>query len=163
MPSKIARQYGGPYGWCVLLEIVEVGLWARKRGHWVTYFLEAGDKGRHQAETTIGGLYDNPRYRELFRIGGWGFYPKRDDPNTGQKGLIQLQPADFIAYEAYKDIANYIAGSPRPARKSRVNLIRPKQDELRFWWDKPLAHWLVRYCDFGKDVIETLITDDPNS
>ncbi len=161
VPSKIQKQYGGPYGWAVLLEVVEVGLWARRRGGWVTYFFEAGDDGEKQASGTMKELYDSSRYRELFRINGWGFYPKKDNPVTGQRGIVQLQPADFIAYEAYKDIDNYIAGSPRAARKSRKDLIRPQEDELRFWQDKPFAMWLARFAELNGDAIKTLITTNP--
>ncbi len=109
MPSKVSRKYGGSYGWCVLLEVVEVGLWARRRDQWVTYFFEAGDVGQPQANATMKMLYDNPRYRELFRIRGWGFFPKK-----GNWAMVQFQPADFIAYEAYKDIDNFCPLSSRP-------------------------------------------------
>jgi hypothetical protein len=156
MPPKIKHEYGGPYGWCVLLTLVEVGLWARRRNQWVTYFFEAGDFGQRKADAVIRRLYNDGRYRELFRILGWGFYPKK-----GPHAVIQLQPADFIAFEAYKDIDNFLAGSPRPARMSRKNLIRPGSDELRFWTDTALAKWLARYADFKGNVIETLITDNP--
>lgn len=163
MPAEIHQTCGGPYGWAVLLEVVEVGLWARRHNHWVTYFFEAGDAGQHQANQTIAGLYNNPKHRELFRINGWGFYPKKADPKTGRKGLLQLQPADFIAYEAFKDIDNYIAGSPRPARGSRIDLIRPGTDELRFWRGVAFTYWLERYYSFGRNLVESLVTTNPNS
>jgi len=158
IPPKIKRTYGGTYGWCVLLEVVEVGLWARRRNKWVHYFFEAGDKGQPQANAAINKLYDDPRYREPFRIRGWSFVPKR-----GPDAVVQLQPADFIAYEAYKDIDNFLAGSPRPARKSRMDLVRPNKDELRFWGDQALASWLARVINFDGNVIESLITTDPNT
>jgi hypothetical protein len=95
----------------VLLEVVEVGLWARRRDQRFTYFFEAGDLGEKQANATMKKLYDDPKYREFFRIAGWSLVPK-----TGQRAVIQIQPADFIAFEAYKDINNFLKGSPRGER-----------------------------------------------
>jgi hypothetical protein len=54
MPPQVKRMYGGPYGWCLLLNLVDVGLWARRRNAWVSYIFEAGDKGRHEIDKAIG-------------------------------------------------------------------------------------------------------------
>jgi hypothetical protein len=114
------------------------------------------DSGR--SIQVIAKLFADPKYREMFRVNSWAFVPK-----SGQGAVIQLQPADFIAFEAYKDIDNFLAGSPRDSRKSRKDLIRPKRDELRLWADEALSQWLVRLADFNGDVIQALVTDDPNS
>src|ERR1700683_1522900 len=68
MPPQIKQTYGGPYGWCVLLEVIEVGLWARRRNQGVNYFFEAGDKGQKQANATMNKLFNDPKYKEFFRI-----------------------------------------------------------------------------------------------
>jgi endonuclease YncB( thermonuclease family) len=60
----------------------------------VRYVFEAGAIGRRQVEKMLAVLYKDPRYRELCRIGAWSFAPKTD--------FLELQPADFYAYEIYK-------------------------------------------------------------
>jgi hypothetical protein len=155
---KIKRMYGGPYGWAMLLNLVDIGLWARRRNGWVSYFFEAGDEGQGQINTAISELYGHPKTRELLRIHSWSFVPKK-----GQHAVIQLQSADFIAFEAYKDIENFLAGSKRPARKSRKDLIRKGVDQLNCWADEAFSRWLVRVAECNGHVINSLITDKPNT
>lgn len=158
MPRKVKQKYGGAYGWCLLLNLVDIGLWARSRGDWVSYIFEAGDKGRHEIEKCIGQMYDDPVTRETFRIANWSFVPK-----VGPLAAVQLQSADFIAFEAYKAIENYLTGSERKPRKSMLDLIRPKVDYFNLWTDEALSRWLARIAECNGNVLDSLITTDPLS
>lgn len=152
MPSDIQKKYGGPYGWCVLRTIVWFGTWARANNDWVHYFFEAGDLGQRKINQAIKELYDNPDHREMFRIASWTFAPKK-----GPMGVIQLQPSDFIAFEAYKRIENYYAGEVRAVRKSFIDLLRPKIDSVVLWTAESMAGWRSRLQECGGDVVESLI------
>jgi hypothetical protein len=160
MPSKIKEVYGGPFGWCVLLNLVDIGLWARQLDHWVSYVFETGDEGQGQIMTAIDKLYRDEKSRELLRIASWSFAPKK-----GPNAVIQLQAADFIAYESYKDIVNYLAPpeEKRDPRLSRKHLIRPRIDQLNFWADEAISNWLVNVAKHDGNVIDSLITGDSNS
>jgi hypothetical protein len=158
MPSPVKRLYGGPYGWAVLLTLVDIGLWARRRGHWVHYFFECGDAGQGQTNVAIKELQRDPTTRDLFRIASWTFVPKK-----GPQGVVQLQSADFIAYEAYKDIENYLSGNMRDPRKSRQDLVRKGIDLLNFWADAAFSKWLLRIQDCNGNVIDSLVTSAPNT
>ena len=151
VPPSIKRSHGGPYGWCVQLAVVEVGTWARKRNDWVHFIFELGDEGRAQIEAAILKLQATPEYREMFRIADVSFLPK-----DGPCSAVQLQAADFLAYEAYKEIENYLLGSPRKQRKSVQDLIRKNTDILYGWTDKALMNWLVR-AQSCPDLISSLI------
>jgi hypothetical protein len=115
MPLKIKKMYGGPFGWCVLLNLVDLGLWARRADNWINYVFEAGDEGQGQINTAIQELYGDERSRELLRIASWSFAPKK-----GPNAVVQLQAADFIAFESYKDIVNHLA----PLRRSAMRVCR---------------------------------------
>lgn len=160
MPLQVKKMYGGPFGWCVLLNLVDLGLWARRGDRWINYVFEAGDEGQGQINTSIQELYGDERSRELLRIASWSFAPKK-----GPSALVQLQAADFIAFESYKDIVNHLAPpeKKRDARLSRKHLIRKGIDQLNFWDDEALSHWLVRVAEHDGHVINSLVTDDPNS
>jgi hypothetical protein len=66
--------------------------------------------------------------------------PSRNWPQ-GTKGFVQLQAADYLAYEARKVAFNIVSGRPRIARKSLQVLTHVDLD--RSSWDKPR---LLRLC-----------------
>lgn len=156
MPPEIQRKYGGPYGWCVLRTIVWFGTWARSYDDWIDFVFEAGDHGQGQINQVVSELCNNPTYKEMFRIASLTFVPKR-----GPQGVVQLQAGDFIAYEAYKAIENYVAGSPRPRRKSFDDLLRQDHDMVLLWSDEAIKNWVVRLKECGGNVIEALIEREP--
>ena len=78
------------------------------------------------------------------------FKPGRDEkPSTnwpeGRKGLVQLQAADYLAYEARKVAFNIVNGRPRIARKSLQALTSVPLE--RSTWDSPR---LLRLCECAK-------------
>lgn len=101
----------------------------------------------------IKELYDDPKYRELFRIASWTFAPKK-----GPRGVVQLQAGDFLGYESYKACKNYVTGSPRKQRESFNDLLRPPpQDLVMLWGDEGITNYLKRLKECGGSVIESLI------
>jgi hypothetical protein len=63
----------------------------------------------------------------------------------GRNALVQLQAADYLAYEARKVAFNIVQGRPRIARKSLQALTKVELD--RSAWDKPR---LLRLCEGAK-------------
>jgi hypothetical protein len=152
VPMEIRKDFGAEYGLCVLRTIVWFGTRARKSNDWIYYSFEAGDLGQRQINRLIESLYRSPIYREIFRIAGWTFADKR-----GPCGIIQLQSADFIAFEAYKSIENYLAGLPRPPRKSYFDLVRERHDVVMLWTEEAIRKWVDRLNECNGNVIESLI------
>lgn len=82
----------------------------------------------------LQSLFNDPKFRELCRIGSWTFSPKA--------GFLELQPADFYAYESYKHMDNRIVGLPRfPSRQSAKDLVR-RIDVAHYWDGTRLKKWL---------------------
>ncbi len=74
------------------------------------------------------------------------FKPSRDEQPSkqwpeGRRAIVQLQAADYLAYEARKVAFNIVNGRPRIARKSLQALTPVPLD--RSTWDKPR---LLRLC-----------------
>jgi hypothetical protein len=70
------------------------------------------------------------------RIGGWAFFPKLC--------AVQLQAADWFAYEVYKHMDNrVVAGVRREIRKSAWDLLRPSVDIAHYWNMERINKWLV--------------------
>ncbi len=158
VPDRIKRDYGGIYGLTVLRTVVWFGTRARKMDDWIHYFFEAGDAGWKQVNVVMGDLFNHPQYRDWFRIASWTFAAKK-----GPQRVIQLQPADFIAFEAYKAIENFSLGFPRPARKSYFDLIRNRHDVVMLWTEEAIQNWLIRLEECKGDVIESLIVKQVKS
>ncbi len=137
MPDVVKRAFGGPYGWLAQECLVGVGHWAvdYNRTDPVQYVFEAGARGRHQVDKMMRILYDEPFYRNLARIGGWSFQSK--------ESVVQLQSADWFAYELYKHVENRIVDGPKlPIRKSAIDLMR-RWEKPHFWDRKRLAKWVT--------------------
>jgi Protein of unknown function (DUF3800) len=137
MPDVIKRAFGGPYGWLAQECLVGVGHWAieYKRSDPIQYVFESGARGRHQVDRMMEILYKEPFYRDLGKIGGWSFQPK--------ESVIQLQSADWFAYEIYKHVENRIVDGPkRPIRKSALDLMR-RWEKPHFWDRNRLARWVA--------------------
>jgi hypothetical protein len=139
MPQSIQRDLGGPYGWCVQLCIVDIGSRARDNDNWVHYVFEMGDDGQGEIEKALASLSKNPQYREMFRIADYSFSPKQ-----GPGSVMQLQAADFIAYEAYKRVENILLGYPRKPRISALDLVRDGIDALGLWSEDLVREWVLR-------------------
>jgi hypothetical protein len=137
MPDVVKRAFGGPYGWLAQECLVGVGHWALeyKRSDPIQYVFEAGARGRHQVDRMMQVLYKDPFFRNLAKIGGWSFQSK--------ESVVQLQSADWFAYEVYKHVENRIVDGPkRPIRKSALDLMRP-WEKPHFWDRNRLAKWVT--------------------
>ena len=154
MPGVVKRIFGGPYGWVVHDFMVGVGRWARDSNQkgFVQYVFEQGARGRHQVERMFSTLYSPPPglppsnydWRETLRINGWSFGSKYDDSKRRIQGIVQLQSADWFAYEIYKHMDNRVVdGARRPIRKSALDLFRPNVDVLHYWDSERLNKWVA--------------------
>jgi hypothetical protein len=147
MPEVIKHAFGGAYGWLTHDCMVGVGHWAinsNQKG-FVQYVFEAGADGRHEVERMFSVLYQPPagappsRYdwRKVLRIGGWSFLYK--------PCAIQLQAADWFAYEVYKHMDNrVVAGIRRDIRKSAWDLFRPGIDQIQYWDRARINDWVLK-------------------
>jgi hypothetical protein len=140
MPGCVRRAFGGSYGWLVQEGMVGIGHWGmdRHRSDPINYVFEAGANGRHQVERMFNALYDaeDRTWRDKLLLGSWSFAEKQY--------VIQLQPADVLAYETYKHMLNRVVdGVKRDIRKSVRHLIRPT-DEGHYWDADRLLSWIVR-------------------
>ena len=153
-PKSLKTVFGGTYGWCADACVTGVAKWANANDHWVTYIFEAGTKGRDEVDIAMKSLFNNPKDREKYRIADWGFAPKK-----GQGSGIQLQAADFIAYETFKYIDNQVAeGMRRKYRISARHLLDDQKDRVMYWGDDDLMQRLVNATE--KSEIAPLLKPD---
>jgi uncharacterized protein DUF3800 len=100
-----------PYAFCAMQCQIQLRLWAERNQHNepIAYVYESGADYTGQ----ILSAYDfarkiAPQLGDALRLGSLSFGSKYD--------LLPLQAADVLAYETYKDVSNWLAGSPRPLR-----------------------------------------------
>jgi len=149
MPSAVRTAFGGPYGWLVHDCLVGIGHWAEgnRCTEPVRYVFEAGARGRRRVEKMFEVLYKEDKFRDLCRIGTWKFATK--------PGAVQLQAADFLAYEVYKHMDNRIVGgAKRPIRRSAFDLFRLPIDKAHYWDAGRLRKWLKNAAPFVAQVEE---------
>lgn len=108
-----------------------VSKWAVEFNHEepIRYIFERGAEGAHEVDRMlrIFDRYDSLRF--AYRLGGWSFERKKDEVIKGVSypGVIQLQAADFLAYEVYRDMEHRIIGDQsRPRRGAFLSLIKDK-------------------------------------
>jgi uncharacterized protein DUF3800 len=136
MDRQIDKALGGIYGWCVQDCMVAVAQWAKRTGKSdpINYVLEDVDDIEG-----VCGLFSfvtkHSEYREQYLVGTWSFASK--------KCVIQLQAADLLAYEVYKDAVNNVVNNRRILRKSARDLIRAC-DRINFWDEAKLRAYLDR-------------------
>jgi hypothetical protein len=141
----IQTAYGGIYGWCGFFVLNIASHWAAHAGYTnpINYMFEAGAKGRHELDHLIGEIEKAPE-GSRFLIGGWSFQRKEQ--------VVQLQAADFLSYEIYKNILNrdpVLNDSPlRRVRHSYKLLVR-KTDRIGLIDEPWLNNWLDRAKTIG--------------
>ncbi len=135
IPLGLQEWLGGIYGWCGMGILSFATRWAEEAGYPmpINVFLEAGAKGRHQLDRLMGAMANKPESP----IGGWGFQKK--------SRIVQLQAADFLAYEIYKNIINRDPATRKkslyPVRGSYQSLIR-KNDRIGLADARELRGWI---------------------
>jgi hypothetical protein len=83
----------GPLTFCLLQCLNNVAAWCVRNsieGPQLAYFLEAGDPNKREVIEIMDGIGGDPRKVSVYRFAGWAF---------GNKRLVPLQAADWIAYE----------------------------------------------------------------
>jgi hypothetical protein len=100
MTGSLQSWFGGLYGWCGTHVVSVAAQWATQAGYGnpIDYIFEAGAQGRHQLDKFLGTLLQHKDARARYLIGRWDFRTK--------ESAIQLQAADYLAYEIYKNIVN---------------------------------------------------------
>jgi hypothetical protein len=141
-PKNLKTAFGGTYGWCADACVAGVGKWANAKGHWVTYIFEAGTKGRNEVDIAMRSLSKDPKDREKYRIANWDFAPKK-----GPGSVIQLQAADFLAYETYKYIDNQVVAGIRRKFRTSAQQLLDERDRVMYWGDDQIMRWLVQGMD----------------
>jgi len=106
-----------------------VGNWADKyeRFEPIEYVFEKGAEGAHEVAKMLTFCEQNESRKAFYRLRGWSFAGKRDQVIKGVSypGVIQLQAADFLAYETYRDMEHRIIGDKsRPRRGALLNLLQ---------------------------------------
>lgn len=118
--SSIKDSYGEHYyTFCALDCMRHVANWADERSYNepIHYVFEQGAVGEKELRKKLEMFNADEESRAIYRLGGWDFADKRE--------VVQLQAADVIAYETWKQMENrIIAGERRPMRKSLFNLLR---------------------------------------
>ena len=123
--------------------LVGIGHWAEDnhRAEPVRYVFEAGARGRHRVERMFETLYNERKFRDFCRIGSWKFATKPE--------ALQLQAADFLAYEVYKHMDNRVVGdATRPIRRSTFDLFRVGIDKAYYWDAARLKKWVKNAAPF---------------
>jgi hypothetical protein len=150
MPSAVRTVFGGPYGWLVHDCIVGIAHWAVDKhcAEPVQYVFEAGARGRRRVQKMFESLYNEGKFRTLCRIGSWKFATKPE--------AVQLQAADFLAYELYKQMDNRIVGgiAKQPIRRSAFDMFRLETDKAHYWDAARLRKWLKNAAPFVAQVKE---------
>lgn len=149
MPDHLKRKYGGVYGWCAQSCIVQARTWCEKPQRQftdpLTWIFEAGTIGQGQVEAMFKSLHRDEATRKDFLIGSWEFHSKDDR---------QLQAADVLAYELFKQTENQIidGGTSRPVRASLSGLMREADCIHPEYWDKKkLLDWLKIWKEGSKN------------
>ena len=137
VPTRLEKHIGGHFGWCVTEAVALTNSWANKINHKgpIHWVFEAGTTGQPRVNEMLSRLYANTDWRKRFRIKSWSF---------GDKSLLPLQAADFVAYEAYKQIQNQILDAGKyPVRLSAIDLIGEKDKHLLYWNKTRLARFFA--------------------
>jgi hypothetical protein len=149
-----------------------VGSWIQmfNRNEPIRYVFEKGAKGRDEVEKMLRETEKSPEARTISRMAGWSFESKKDEviKDVRYPGVIQLQAADFLAYEMYRHMDNRVVegikrdghGNEIPPRGAFVNLLqkdKPQYAGLRdfqlptpyfmLFLDKPKIAELIQMLD----------------
>lgn len=128
--GEMRKYYGRHYyTFCINDALRLVSNWIRKfsRTDPIHYVFEAGAEGRGEVDARFEEINSDEKLRDLYKLASWTFADKRN--------LVQLQAADVIAYETFKQMDNRIVeGAKRKVRKSLEDLL--KSTHMSNYWDK---------------------------
>ncbi len=129
---QLSERYKNPYVFACRDVMASCNTWLRtnKHGLNVSYVFESGDDG-------AGALVD---LAEAERLPSPSFYPSRD-LSDGQKGVIQLQAADFLAWEILKGMREPEDTAPED-RRLTIQLL----SAIEQYWSVYTVRNLVGTC-----------------
>jgi len=134
-----------PYSFCVLQCLQWIGEWAEKIGHaeHIGYVFENGAGFNGEVYSLRERIISNESLRHRYRLGSLVFEDK--------KILNPLQAADILAFEAWKEMCNYIipGKEKRKLRKSAICLLRGhvRVDLPRWDGSSPEDRYRLGYFD----------------
>jgi hypothetical protein len=107
------EHFGTPYAFCVKNCLAQVSLWAQhyNRKEPIAYVIEHGAGYNHEINEAFRKAFADEMKRELLRLGSLSFETK------GR--AVQLQAADMLAYEVWKDESNFHLNPPETRRARR--------------------------------------------
>jgi hypothetical protein len=128
IPSKLEDRYGSAYAICAGVCAEELANWSLAKGYHelIAFVFESGVKGAAKAMASI-----EEKLRPNAAFGSITLAAKQK--------VLSLQAADFFAYEACRHIENELAGRPRPPRKSALDLIDMRFDEVLYLGGSAIA------------------------
>jgi hypothetical protein len=103
---------GTPYHFCLTVCFTNISFWQQKyeRKEPIAYVIEHGAGFNHEINKAFQATFADEIRRQMFRLGSLTFETK--------DRAIQLQAADMLAYEAWKDACNFYL-LPRHERRKR--------------------------------------------
>lgn len=140
--------YGTPYTFLVKNCLSQVSLWAMhfRRREPIAYVIEHGAGYNHEINEAFRAAFANDIKREMMRLGSLTFETKQR--------AIQLQAADMLAYEAWKDVCNSgLAPDKRRKRRKSFELMLTKAMSWTFY-DKTELERMHKREDEGDFSVE---------
>ncbi|REJ78761.1 MAG: DUF3800 domain-containing protein [Acidobacteria bacterium] len=132
--DELIQEYRAPnppsaYGVLVNACLSSTGEWARGKGYEdpIEYFFESGNLNQQEVNECYRNAISDPAAKEAFLFGGLQFKRKYE--------AVELQAADFNAYESWKQLENRIlqpdVKKMRRIRKSVLNLKGEVRETLK--------------------------------
>jgi len=146
---------GGPYTFSAHAILGGIYNWLQcnPRVGRMAYFFEAGHKNEREANAIMKLLFEQPKLKEAYKFGRYGFVDKEGTP--------AVQAADLLAWQWYTDKRHQLEGRPR--RMDCVSLLEHHHNAIHIGPDKIIE--LARRFGFGSDdptlLNELHLGDDP--
>lgn len=144
--KRMQRVMGGVYGWCAYTCLHQVKQYCDRVNHRepVKLVFEMGAPGWGQVNHMFQYLSDKQELLEFYRIDSISFVTKK---------TIQLQAADFLAYDLGRFFLDYRIGRTRPEVSEYLRALvgprKPEDDCVRFWDAKSLRGHAQALTDAG--------------
>lgn len=138
-----ARRYthDGPYAFCASMCFMSTAVWAEDQGYdqSIPYVFEDGALEKKEVREQFENAYKNARARQFYRLISltWG----------DKKEYAQLQAADILVYEIYKQTLRSIGVESRPPRTSM--LILDKVPMKRRYFDERVLSEMMSMHESG--------------
>ena len=124
-------------------------VWAKQynRTETMDYIFEKGATGWTEVDRMLRIFDSNEITKDAYKLRGWNFEPKKDQTIKGTlyPGIVQLQAADFLAYEVYRDMEHQIIGDKSRPRRGALQCLtqQPGIPHYLKFLRNPGLQWLV--------------------